>query len=158
MPPEEIAFAAATAARLGMEHRVVRIAETAINARLPEVAWAADEPVTDEGLANLKGLNRLLRLDLKGTPLTDAGLKHLRGVRNLKELNLFDTQIAAALLGMPAQIGYAGLVKELFDVEIHKTHTRADWSRRPLRRCNSAWRLTPAARARSGSATGSMAR
>ncbi len=48
-------------------------------------------------------------------------------------VSIFDTQVAAALLGMPAQIGYAGLVKELFDVEIHKMHTRADWSRRPLR-------------------------
>ena len=47
--------------------------------------------------------------------------------------SIFDTQIAAALLGMPAQIGYAGLVSELFDVEIHKSHTRADWSKRPLR-------------------------
>ncbi|MEJ2298886.1 MAG: ribonuclease D [Woeseiaceae bacterium] len=46
---------------------------------------------------------------------------------------IFDTQIAAALLGMPAQMGYAGLVRELFDVEIHKSHTRADWSKRPLR-------------------------
>jgi ribonuclease D len=47
--------------------------------------------------------------------------------------SIFDTQIAAGLLGFPAQMGYAGLVKELFDVEIHKVHTRADWSRRPLR-------------------------
>ncbi len=47
--------------------------------------------------------------------------------------SIFDTQIAAGLLGYPAQIGYAGLVKELFDIEIHKTHTRADWSKRPLR-------------------------
>lgn len=47
--------------------------------------------------------------------------------------SIFDTQIAAGLLGFPAQMGYAGLVKELFDVEIHKTHTRADWSKRPLR-------------------------
>ena len=47
--------------------------------------------------------------------------------------SIFDTQVAAGLLGMPAQLGYASLVKELFDVEIHKTHTRADWSRRPLR-------------------------
>ena len=47
--------------------------------------------------------------------------------------SIFDTQVAAGLLGHPAQIGYAGLVRELFDVEIHKTHTRADWSRRPLR-------------------------
>jgi ribonuclease D len=47
--------------------------------------------------------------------------------------SIFDTQVAAALLGMPAQLGYAGLLKELFDVEIHKMHTRADWSKRPLR-------------------------
>jgi ribonuclease D len=46
---------------------------------------------------------------------------------------IFDTQVAAGLLGFPAQLGYAGLVRELFDVEIHKVHTRADWSRRPLR-------------------------
>lgn len=47
--------------------------------------------------------------------------------------SIFDTQIAAGLLGFAPQLGYAGLVKELFDVEIHKVHTRADWSRRPLR-------------------------
>jgi len=45
---------------------------------------------------------------------------------------LFDTQIAAALVGQPAQVGYAGLVKALLDIDIDKTHTRADWSRRPL--------------------------
>ena len=45
---------------------------------------------------------------------------------------LFDTQVAAGLLGMQPQIGYAGLVKELFSVEIPKSHTRADWTRRPL--------------------------
>lgn len=45
---------------------------------------------------------------------------------------LFDTQIAAALVGYPAQIGYAGLVKALLDVDVDKTHTRADWSCRPL--------------------------
>ncbi|HSD69074.1 MAG TPA: HRDC domain-containing protein, partial [Woeseiaceae bacterium] len=30
------------------------------------------------------------------------------------------------------QIGYAGLVSELFGIELAKSHTRADWSRRPL--------------------------
>lgn len=45
---------------------------------------------------------------------------------------IFDTQIAAGLLGLPPQIGYAALVKELFDVEMAKSHTRADWTRRPL--------------------------
>ncbi|MGI9205198.1 MAG: ribonuclease D [Woeseiaceae bacterium] len=45
---------------------------------------------------------------------------------------LFDTQVAAAILGYQPQIGYAGLVSELFGIELAKSHTRADWSRRPL--------------------------
>ena len=45
---------------------------------------------------------------------------------------LFDTQVAAALLGFQPQLGYAALVSELFDVHLAKSHTRADWSRRPL--------------------------
>ncbi|MCI0518222.1 MAG: HRDC domain-containing protein, partial [Woeseiaceae bacterium] len=45
---------------------------------------------------------------------------------------VFDTQVAAALLGYAPQIGYAGLVAELFAIELAKSHTRADWSRRPL--------------------------
>jgi ribonuclease D len=46
--------------------------------------------------------------------------------------NLLDTQICAGLLGHPAQIGYAGLVMELLSIELDKTQTRTDWSRRPL--------------------------
>lgn len=45
---------------------------------------------------------------------------------------VFDTQIAAAFLGLQPQIGYAGLVKELFAVDLDKSHTRADWSKRPV--------------------------
>ena len=46
---------------------------------------------------------------------------------------ILDTQIAAALCGFPAQIGYANLVQELLGVSLAKSHTRTDWSRRPLR-------------------------
>ena len=45
---------------------------------------------------------------------------------------VFDTQVAAGLLGYQPQIGYANLVSELFDVQLAKTQTRADWSRRPM--------------------------
>lgn len=45
---------------------------------------------------------------------------------------IFDTQIAAALLGHPAQIGYGALVAERLGQQLEKGHTRTDWSRRPL--------------------------
>lgn len=45
---------------------------------------------------------------------------------------LFDTQIAAALAGFPAQVGYAELVRRLLELELPKGQTRTDWSRRPL--------------------------
>ena len=47
-------------------------------------------------------------------------------------LRLFDTQVAAGLAGHAPQLGYAGLVKALFDVELPKSHTRANWAERPL--------------------------
>lgn len=45
---------------------------------------------------------------------------------------LFDTQLAAGFLGLGDQIGYAGLVRQLLEVELAKGQARTDWSRRPL--------------------------
>ena len=45
---------------------------------------------------------------------------------------VFDTQIAAALTGLPAQIGYGELVRRVLGRELSKAHTRTDWTRRPL--------------------------
>ena len=47
---------------------------------------------------------------------------------------VFDTQIAAACIGLKPQVGYAELVKTLLDVSIPKGQTRTDWSKRPLTR------------------------
>ena len=45
---------------------------------------------------------------------------------------VFDTQLAATLLGLGEQIGYANLVQHLLNVQLGKQHTRADWEQRPL--------------------------
>jgi ribonuclease D len=49
---------------------------------------------------------------------------------------IFDTQLAASVLGYGNQVGYANLAQRMLGVELEKTHTRADWRRRPL---PSAW-------------------
>jgi ribonuclease D len=45
---------------------------------------------------------------------------------------IFDTQLAASFAGFPDQTGYASVVQSLLGVTLEKSHTRADWSRRPL--------------------------
>jgi ribonuclease D len=45
---------------------------------------------------------------------------------------LFDTQIAAAFVGMGLGVSYRALVAELTGVELDKGETRSDWLQRPL--------------------------
>ncbi len=45
---------------------------------------------------------------------------------------LFDTQPAAALLGLGDQVGYGKLIQQVLKTELAKDHSRTDWSRRPL--------------------------
>lgn len=45
---------------------------------------------------------------------------------------LFDTQIAGALVGLDDQMGYARMIKAVLDIDLAKSHTRTDWSKRPL--------------------------
>ena len=83
------------------------------------------------------GLEEFWEVVLRERPLTlmHAGRQDLELIwqhtGRLPEV-LFDTQVAAALLGHPAQIGYAGLVHRLLDISLDKSHARTDWSRRPL--------------------------
>ena len=46
--------------------------------------------------------------------------------------NIFDTQIAASLLGYPMQIGIKNLLMDELGINIEKSETRSDWSKRPL--------------------------
>ncbi len=45
---------------------------------------------------------------------------------------IFDTQVAAALLGYPLQVGYGPLVRSMCQVKLNKSDTYTDWARRPL--------------------------
>jgi ribonuclease D len=45
---------------------------------------------------------------------------------------IFDTQIAASLLGIGDNIGYAALVKHFLEIELDKSMTRTDWRKRPI--------------------------
>ena len=65
---------------------------------------------------------------------------------------VFDTQQAAALLGFPAQVGYAELVRQLLGIELAKGHARTDWARRPAASSRASSDSTSAGRKRTSSA------
>ena len=46
---------------------------------------------------------------------------------------IFDTQIAAGLIGYEYPAGCANLVSRVLNIELPKTETRTDWTRRPLK-------------------------
>lgn len=52
---------------------------------------------------------------------------------------LFDTQVAAAMLGLGDQISYAALVEQRLGVTLDKSQSRTDWSARPLKPAQLAY-------------------
>lgn len=95
-----------------------------------EGAWIVD-PLTGAGLGPLADV----LLDPSVVKVLHAGsqdLEILNKVLGAPPVPVFDTQVAATLAGSPAQVGYARLVKDLFDVDIDKSDTYSDWARRPL--------------------------
>lgn len=52
---------------------------------------------------------------------------------------LFDSQVAAAIAGRSAAIGYAKLVSDMLDVDLDKGESRTDWLRRPLKQTQLAY-------------------
>jgi ribonuclease D len=86
-------------------------------------------------LNDLEPLKRLL-LDPASTKVFHAGRQDLEIFHLLWQqlpAPLFDTQLAATLLGLGEQVGYAALVQSRLGVNLDKGHTRTDWSLRPLR-------------------------
>jgi ribonuclease D len=93
-------------------------------------AWMID-PLMGGVLGPLEGV----LLDRNVVKVLHAGsqdLELLTRILGTPPTPVFDTQVAATLAGFPAQVGYARLVKDLYDVDVDKSDTYSDWSRRPL--------------------------
>lgn len=45
---------------------------------------------------------------------------------------LFDTQLAAAFIGLGYSVSYQSIVREVLGIEVDKDETRSDWLKRPL--------------------------
>ena len=54
---------------------------------------------------------------------------------------IFDTQIAAAMVGMGEQLSYSNLVERLLGVTLNKNESYSDWLRRPLTPAQHAYAL-----------------
>lgn len=86
------------------------------------------------GCDSLDGFWELF-LDPNRTVIVHAGREEVRMCRfgiGREPVNAFDVQIAAAMVGLPYPIGYAGLVQEVLGARAHKGETLTDWRRRPL--------------------------
>jgi ribonuclease D len=135
-PPELAALAArlATQSRVGLDTEFLR--ERTYRAQLCLLQLSARD---DAACVDPLALPDLM--PLAGVLASSAVVKVMHASRQDLEVLLplaglvrpvFDTQIAAALTGLPAQIGYAEAVRRLLGQELAKSHTRTDWSRRPL--------------------------
>lgn len=85
-------------------------------------------------IENLEPLRDLL-LDTSVTKIMHSCSEDLETLDRLLGVipePIFDTQIAAAMTGLGAGLGYAGTVKALINVELPKSETRSDWLQRPL--------------------------
>jgi len=86
------------------------------------------------GLKNFDGLKSLLESPDKKLIFHACAedLEVLEYALGIKPTTIFDTQIAAGITNVGYSMGYARLVKAVFDVELDKEETRSDWLARPL--------------------------
>ena len=97
---------------------------------------SSDEAVLVDPLAvrDLTPLKELLMLPGIVKVLHAAGqdLEIFHDLWSAVPAPLFDTQVAAGVLGLGHQVGYARMVEQLLDVKLEKAGTLTDWARRPL--------------------------
>jgi ribonuclease D len=106
-------------------HAQLALIQIAINGRI-----ALIDPLSLEDPAPLLALLRGPALKLMHSPGEDLqALSHRYGI---VPAPLFDTQLAAALTGHGAGLGYQRLVEAVLGIALEKGETRSDWLRRPL--------------------------
>ena len=112
-----------------LRERTYRAELCLIQVSSPDLAACVD-PLA---LTDLSPLSRLLAASrpLKVMHASRQDLEVLFPVAGMVQ-PVFDTQIAAALAGLSAQIGYGELVRRTLGTDLAKSHTRTDWARRPL--------------------------
>jgi ribonuclease D len=121
-------------ARIGLDTEFLRERTYRAQLCLVQLASPREAACVDPlGLGELAALAELLTAPrtVKVMHASRQDLEVLFPVAGLTR-PVFDTQIAAALAGLPAQVGYAELVRRLLGRDLAKSHTRTDWSRRPL--------------------------
>lgn len=89
------------------------------------------DPLADIDLAPLfAALQRPELVKVLHAARQDLEIFYLLG--NFVPQPVFDTQMAAACLGMGEQLSYTNLVAGELEVALGKSHARTDWQRRPL--------------------------
>jgi ribonuclease D len=119
---EKTYFAKLCLVQLANEYGVVVVDVLALSTLVPLLDFIYDS-------ARLKVLHAA-RQDLE--VLSQAQQKYDSLAKSIIPSPIFDTQIAAGLLGLPAQIGYGDLLNQKLHVLLTKGLARTDWSQRPL--------------------------
>ena len=139
--PEALAsHLASTPAVIGLDTEFVRertywpklaLVQIALHDRAGERQVLLVDPLSPGMNAALAGLLADART-LKVMHSASEDLIALRQACGVVPQPLFDTQVAAALTGLGAGLGYQKLVQQVEGVVLEKGETRSDWLRRPL--------------------------
>lgn len=121
--------------RIGLDTEFVGEDTFVPNLELIQVSTASHRVVIDcQAVTSLAPLADFLR-DPAVTKIVHAGRQDLELLnRHVGDVPtpVFDTQLAAAMVGYGAQVGYAQLVNKVLGKQLAKSHTLTNWSQRPL--------------------------
>ncbi len=132
---DQFASATVDAPRLALDTEFLRVRTYYPQLCLLQLATARDQVACIDPLAlDRDAIGGVLR-SFRGELVVHAAgqdLEVLDSVLRYRPDRLFDTQVAAAMLGLGEQVSYAALVSERLGVSLDKLETRTDWCRRPL--------------------------